>query len=181
VNSQSIDTNGFGTYQVTIDRTNLVDGTYSASITFDATATATTLNVQMQVATNPITADASYLYILAIDPESGETISTAEAASSNGQYTYSIQDIPSGNYELVAGSDMNNDIRICDSGESCGAYPTLDQNSIITVNENLTGFDFTISFDNQIIANSSSTKDNLEDKSKNKGFERINKAAIKQQ
>ncbi len=161
--SNTTDGNNFGTYDISVDRTGLTDGTYSADITFDAISTSSTLNIQMQVATNPVTADAGYLYILAIDPDSRATIVSTEASSSNGQYTYTIEDIPPGDYEIVAGSDMNADNIICDPGESCGAYPTLDQNSIVTVNQSLTGYDFTVSFDSQITASFNATSETSEE------------------
>ncbi|GAA3929534.1 S8 family serine peptidase [Litoribacillus peritrichatus] len=160
--ANNVDGNNFGSYTINIDRTGLSDGNYSADITFDAGTTSSILNIQMQVATNPITADAGYIYILVIDPADPDnkvTVAFTGAASSNGQYTYEIQGIPSGDYQIVAGTDMNNDNLICDSGESCGAYPTLSQTSIISVNESHSGIDFTVSFDSQLTANNNSTTD----------------------
>lgn len=47
---------------------------------------------------------------------------------------------------LIAGSDQNNDGFICDTGESCGSYPTIDAFEIITVSGNRTGLDFLSGF-----------------------------------
>jgi serine protease len=68
-------------------------------------------------------------------------------AVNNGVYTYRFDDIASGTYELVAGTDADNDEIICDEGEACGAYLTIDQPTLITVDRNRTGMDFVSGFD----------------------------------
>jgi serine protease len=45
-----------------------------------------------------------------------------------------------------AGSDNNNDSFICDAGEACGGYPTLDSYSLLTVSGNVTGVNFGTGF-----------------------------------
>lgn len=158
ITSDTIDANGFGTYQVSVDRTSLADGLYTASIVFDATSTTETLNVLMQVTTTAHTADAGYIYILAIDPEERETQGFTSASSVNGLYTYTIENLTSGEYQVVAGTDLNADSLICDQGDSCGAFPTLDQTSILTINGDVDNIDFTVSFENSISASSSSNE-----------------------
>ncbi|MFC3152366.1 S8 family serine peptidase [Litoribrevibacter euphylliae] len=158
ITSDTIDANGFGTYQVSVDRTLLADGLYTASIVFDATSTTETLNVLMQVTTTAHTADAGYIYILAIDPEERETQGFTAASSVNGLYTYTIENLTSGEYQVVAGTDLNADSLICDQGDSCGAFPTLDQTSILTINGDADNIDFTVSFENSISASSSSNE-----------------------
>ena len=53
--------------------------------------------------------------------------------------------MPPGDYQIIAGTDADNDLFVCDAGEACGAYLTLDQPSDITVdNADLSGIDFPI-------------------------------------
>ncbi|GLQ33493.1 S8 family serine peptidase [Litoribrevibacter albus] len=163
ITEDTIDGKGFGSYQVSIDRNSLADGLYNASIVFDATNTEDmtslqeTLNVSMQVTTTPNTADAGYIYILAINPENDETLGFTEASSDNGVYSYTIENLEPGEYHVIAGSDFNADNFICDQGDSCGAYPTLGQKSMVSIDSSdRAGIDFTVSFENSISASASS-------------------------
>ncbi|PVV27523.1 MAG: hypothetical protein B6D79_01955, partial [gamma proteobacterium symbiont of Ctena orbiculata] len=53
-------------------------------------------------------------------------------------------------YLIFAGSDMDMDGIICDSGESCGAYATASQPSIITIeSSDIVDLDFTTSYEYQ--------------------------------
>jgi serine protease len=64
----------------------------------------------------------------------------------NGQYAFTFVDVAPGDYQVVAGTDANNDLFICDAGEACGAYLTIPQPSDITVvDAALSGIDFQIS------------------------------------
>jgi len=161
VSADSVDANGFGSYNVNVDRSSLADGIYTGSVVFDATSTSRTLIVMMQVATTPIAADAGYIYILAIDPDSRETIGFTEGASVNGQYVYTIENLDAGNYQIVAGTDLNGDDFICDRGDSCGAFPTLDQTITLGVNQSTSNVDFSVSFESSI-SSSSNEKDERE-------------------
>jgi serine protease len=154
VNADAVDSEGFGTYQLSVDRSSLSDGLYRASVVFDATSTQRTLSVLMQVTTTAITADAGYIYVLAINTETDRTEEFTELRSENGLYQYNIEDLSPGSYEIVAGTDLNFDLFICDQGDSCGAYPTLDRASILQINESRTNIDFTVSFDNSITSSS---------------------------
>jgi serine protease len=63
----------------------------------------------------------------------------------DGQYAFTFVDVPPGDYEMIAGTDADNDLFICDAGEACGAYLTLDQPSDITVvDADLGGIDFPV-------------------------------------
>ena len=75
------------------------------------------------------------LYVLAVDAASGNTVKgTVATRQSNGTYSYSLSGVPQGKYQLVAGTDANNNNVICDAGEGCGAYLTLDKPITVEVN-----------------------------------------------
>lgn len=132
----SVDTNGIGSYAVTVDRGGLAVGTYTANITFTSTGGNKTVPVIMQVpdANTSLTADAGYHYVLLVDPKTSDTVATVAAAVSNGVYQFTFKDVAAGSYQIMAGTDMNNDGFICDTGEACGAYTTLDLPTTISVN-----------------------------------------------
>jgi serine protease len=78
----------------------------------------------------------------------GKAIPVAQfvASSSNSLYPFEFRDIPAGNYEIVAGTDTDNDLLICDAGESCGALLTIDQPVQLTLDENTSGLDFPVEY-----------------------------------
>lgn len=137
---------GTGSYHASIDRTGLADGTYNAVITFtwsdggpDRTET---VNIIMQVASFATSGDAGFHYISLIDSSNGNVVDQVALAASNGTYPFTFSNVPAGTYEIIAGTDNNNDLFICDAGEACGGYTTLDQPTQIMVDTNISGLDF---------------------------------------
>ena len=66
-------------------------------------------------------------------------------AQGDGTARYSVTDVPAGNYLVIAGSDIDNDLIICQLGEACGAYPSLGLQSIVEVNgSDISGLDFSV-------------------------------------
>jgi serine protease len=106
--------------------------------------------VTLQIAgTNP-EADAGLFYVIAVREDGTSEGSAAVVAASNGEYQWVLNDLPAGRYRIFAGSDMDNDDFLCDAGESCGAYRTLDAAEQIDVNPastpEITGIDFVSEF-----------------------------------
>ncbi|RMF95626.1 MAG: serine protease [Gammaproteobacteria bacterium] len=137
---------GLGDYLAIVDRHGLAEGSYSATITLTADANSVDLPVQMQVTANPISPDAGFLYILLLDPATGLSTAQVEASASNGQYRYSFSGVAAGDYEIIAGTDADNDFVICDPGEACGQYLNSDQPLTISVGGNLAGIDFPVGY-----------------------------------
>lgn len=142
-----VDSHGLGRYTATVDRSNLVDGLYVATLIFQSSANTFQVPVLMQVNRGLSSADVGQQYVLLIDPASSETKDTIVAErQTDGDYIYRFSAVAPGRYQIFAGSDINNDGFICDLGESCGAYLTLDQPITIEVNGDLDGLDFTSGF-----------------------------------
>ena len=139
---------GLGTYTATVNRTGLEDGTYPAVISFTSSANTVEVDVIMQVQSDIIKGDMGRLYILLIDPDTLGTLPGLQDAvnANNGLYNYSISNVPAGTYHIFAGSDPDNDTYICDTAEACGAYLTLENPAIITVDSNLSGRDFNVQY-----------------------------------
>ena len=64
----------------------------------------------------------------------------------DGTYPFVITDVPNGEYRLFAGTDSDDDNFLCDAGEACGAYPTLDSPAFIPVNGDRDDLDFESGF-----------------------------------
>jgi serine protease len=137
---------GTGTYLASVSRTGLAEGVYTATITLTSSANTVQIPVIMQVSTLTQNADAGYHYVLLIDQATGAVKYQTGVAASNGVYQYAIAGVAPGTYELLAGSDANNDGTICVSGEACGGYTSLDHPTPVTVNGNSTGLDFASGF-----------------------------------
>jgi serine protease len=141
-------TTKLGTYTATATKGSLPDGTYSATITFTASNGATVeVSVSVKIGASVATgANAGYLYLLLVNPDTFDAVYGADLTTTTGQYTYSISGVAAGDYFVVAGSDMDNDVFICDEAEACGAYPTLGLATKVTVSSDMSGLDFDVGF-----------------------------------
>ncbi len=148
-------TSGLGTYTIAVDRSGLADGTYNATITFDATLS---IAVTMQVENS--TDHGGYGYagfqrVALLNLITHKIIKgTSTTTYNNGGYDYSVTGIPAGNYWLLAGSNSDYDLYICDKGETCGGYPLLEELGIISItNADLTNINFDTHFSYNLNAN----------------------------
>ena len=149
-----VDAEGLGTYTVTVDRSGLADGIHSTTITANSDVNAVPFEIIVQVSPVPLGSDAGFVYVLLLDAQTGNSAGrcdndfvTGQCSVSvvNGQYAFTFLDAPPGDYQIVAGTDANNDLFICDAGEACGAYLTIPQPSDITVvDADLSAIDFPI-------------------------------------
>jgi serine protease len=101
------------------------------------------ITVQLQVGNPELFANAGVQYVVVIDEdaepsEEGVLPSAGGSAAliaNQGRYSYQVLGLKKGNYTVSTGSDIDLDFIICDAGESCGQYPTLDQPKTITISE----------------------------------------------
>ena len=134
-----------GSYQVTLNRSALAAGIYTASITIVSSANTVTVPVILQVVEQGFSSNAGYQYILLIDADTNNVITQWDGNAQNGNYNFQFNDVVFSNgqsFLIYAGTDLNNDGVICDAGEACGAYISRDQPKAITDNDILTGLDF---------------------------------------
>jgi serine protease len=146
VAANSVDADGLGTYTLTVDRTDLVDAVYSATVDFvlnDTDATTLSISVSMRklTQTTDIVGNAGYLYLVLFDLSSNNQGQLA-LSPNNGTYNFQLTGVAEGEYYLVAGSDVDNDGLICEVGESCGAYPLQGREEVVNVTGDMTGLDF---------------------------------------
>ena len=96
----------------------------------------------MQVTSASFSADAGLFYVILVDEENDTVLPAVLVSASDGVYPYTIADVPPGQYRVFAGTDADDDEFLCDAGESCGAYPTLDAPTLLSINDNTQGLDF---------------------------------------
>ncbi|MCY0965700.1 S8 family peptidase [Parathalassolituus penaei] len=162
VAATDVNANGLGTYTLTADRTDLVAGSYSATITFSTESdTSLEVGVTMLVGSASDSRELTTQYVLAYDYASGEYVDGA-IAEEDGSYSLELSP---GTYVLYAGSDVDVDNIICDSGETCGSYPSLAQPSgIVLTTADKTGVDFTVAI--QSVSETAATSLNMKPLSK---------------
>jgi serine protease len=143
----SIDANGLGTYELNTDTTGLSDGVYTVLANFVADSNAiVSATISVIVNSVNVSPDAGRIYVLLIDPITGDQVYFAEQDPVDGEYSYSITDVESGEYYILAGSDLDNNLLICEPGESCGSYPTMGDATVLKVDGDMTNLNFDISF-----------------------------------
>ncbi len=143
VTETNVDANKLGNYTVTIDRTGLANGTYTATITYTSNANTVKIPIIMQVQSASVFDDAGLQYILLYDPATSSVVTQVTASAANGTYSYSFKNVAAGTYQLYAGTDFDNDGFICSPGESCGVYPDTSSNQTnFKLNADLLNADF---------------------------------------
>lgn len=107
--------------------------------------------------------DAGRHFVLLVSPEPEDgfytTVAQTTAVAENGHYRFTfvpddgvepkrLDEVPPGNYILVAGSDLDNDGLICHAGEACAEYPVagLRQEITISPEKSVTGIEMTTSY-----------------------------------
>ncbi len=139
-----VDGDHLGRYAVTVDRGGLAPGSYSASIAVGSDSGTVNVSVTARVSDSTIMPDAGHLYVLLIDPSTGRVVRQVQADAVDGRYSYAFSDLDDGRYRLVAGSDADGDLMVCDAGESCGAYPGSGQVGDLVLESDTRGADFTV-------------------------------------
>ncbi|MDG1314621.1 MAG: S8 family serine peptidase [Flavobacteriaceae bacterium] len=140
-----------GTWRFSVDRQGLDEGTYRTDVIFQSTSGNKSVSVETRVS-NSGTGDIGVVYVLFVNSETQEIWQGTTAAASDLSYVddeYAITTnyllgpdakevdrLPVGVYEIWAGTDNDNDLLICDAGETCGAWPNIDSPAIITISEN---------------------------------------------
>lgn len=135
---------GIGTYTATVNRGSLPTGDYQGNITITPSAgSPIVISVRMRVGPRDVTGNAARVYVFLIDAYTGVKLDERTVDSFQGRYSFSFSGLLPGFYFIVAGSDLDNDLRICDPGEACAVYPsfaTFGPIELGSADRNLGGF-----------------------------------------
>ncbi len=121
-----VDSDGLGSYVLTVDRTGLANGQYSATVRFvlsdanviDINASALVTSVSDEAETGPYYA----LIQRRDDNDEFETVEQFNGINGVGQ-DFRFGDLTEGEYRILAGTDLDHDNLICDLGELCVSHP----------------------------------------------------------
>lgn len=151
-------TTRLGTYTVSVNRNALANAQYQDSIVFTYSGDITgnvSIPVSMQVGPLSTTGDTGFQYaflvdfdvLLQNDPTQDPTVQQVTLGSPvSGEYNFSFANVIDGNYVILAGSDQDNDLFLCDAGEACGLYPFV----ISPQGVNIPGLNFISRYDNGV-------------------------------
>jgi len=142
----SVNAAGLGEYMVTVDRTSLTPGIFSADINAQSSVNNLAVRVLVSQGNGDVGTDVGVIYILLYDPLHDETVAQFATGSNGTDYPYRFTGIPAGEYEIVAGTDADNDLFICDAGEACGAWLTIDQPIRIQLDKDVAELDFPVEY-----------------------------------
>lgn len=146
VDAINVDAAGLGEYDVTVDRANLPPGVYAADITAQSSINNLVIRVLVSVGGADTGTGVGIVYILLYDPLLDEVIDQSTPINNGTDYPFRFAGVPAGNYEIRAGTDTDNDLFICDGGEACGAWLTIDQPIGIDVKGNLDNLNFPVEY-----------------------------------
>lgn len=123
-----------GQFEVSVVRDELQPGTYDGNISISSNGGDVVVPVRMLVLDQTVGqgGDVGTVAVLMVDSQSYETVTGMYTDKANG-YAFSFSDLPDGSYYLVAGTDLDGNNYIDDSGELFGIYPDSNNYSVITV------------------------------------------------
>jgi serine protease len=93
--------------------------------------------------------------VVLVNAATRQSVLSREVDVHDGTYPYRFDDVPPGDYHVYAGSDADNDGFICDPGEACGAWPTLNLPVAVRLPASRSGLDFLTGYATGIQAASS--------------------------
>jgi hypothetical protein len=127
----------------------LADGIYSSTVSFTSNGGDVDVSLVFQVMSSNLSSEGNLgnISVILKDINSGAEIPLQIQSAAAGQYSYSIDGVEQGVYEIHSGTDIDNDGVICGIAEACGAYPTLMSPTTVIVNGNVENLDFSLEID----------------------------------
>ena len=93
-----------------------------------------------------LSANAGHTYVVLTAADDSHVVYRTTALARGGEYDFELEGVAPGRYRLYAGSDSDHDDEICDAGESCGAWHTLDAPAVLDVQADVSGIEFITAF-----------------------------------
>ena len=136
---------GTGQYAVRVDRAMLAPGVYEGRLRADSASNSFDIRVLLSIA-DARDSELGQVYLLVYDPIGDEVAGQTVGVRDGDGYRYEVSGLPAGSYQIFAGSDLDNDFLICDAGEACGSYLTIDQPLTVTLDRDREGLDFSVEY-----------------------------------
>ena len=119
-----VDANGFGYWEIGVDRQGLVEGLHLGAFTVrTSTDVEATIQADIRVGPPNLRGDAGFLYLGLFDALTGELVDLVGGSGFEGQYSYTMTGIVTGSYFLISFSDVSFSRKLCSPGNLCGFFP----------------------------------------------------------
>lgn len=139
------DAEGLGRYRVRVARDELSPGIYEGTLRASSSANDLELRALVSV-TDAQNSNLGQVYLLLVAPDSDTAVVQTLGEPDGNNYRFNFPRVPTGRYQIFAGTDFDNDLFICDAGEACGAYLTIDQPLTVTIDADRDDLDFPIEY-----------------------------------
>jgi serine protease len=116
---------------VTVDRTDLVDGVYFGRVYLESNGGAQLILVLMRVQAMAPAPPSIQILVRAINVADGTVAKQVVVNPATLDLTFRLDDLAAGEYRIEAGTDADGDGQFCEPGELCGAYPVLDFPAVV--------------------------------------------------
>ena len=128
-----------------MSRDGLEPGIYEGTLTATSNANSIQIRVLLSVA-DATESELGQIYLLLFDPAADEVVAQSIGQLTALGYSFTLPTVPAGSYQFFAGTDLDNDLLICDPGEACGAYLTIDQPLTLEVTSDRSDINFPIEY-----------------------------------
>ena len=133
VTADEVDAAGLGNYALVVDRSELPDGLFQASVTVDSSAGSLVIAVSLAVGELAVEGAFGTVYFLLIDPLTGGVMGQTTAADGDDEIVF--EQVLPGEYLVIGGTDLDNDLTLCEAGEICSGVPDATDLQIVTVED----------------------------------------------
>ena len=127
-----------------VDRTGLTPGIHLGNVSIRSNGGNRTVPVTVEVK-NP-GGNAGTAYVIVAEPDTLAPIAQVMTDAAQG-YDYRTPELPGGSYIVLAGTDRDDDGLICDPGEACGVWRTIDSRQPVDVDGDQKGINIVVSLD----------------------------------
>lgn len=156
VTTANVDSHGVGSYTVRVSGTP-PQAVSSSAIEIRTNGGNYTLSVLVgQPTAGNNGGNVGVVYFLLVNESSQVVESIGYRPDGSGEYPYQFESVPAGNYFLFAGTDQNNNNLICEPGEACGSYLTMEQPLVIRVGSDISNVDFSVSYQSDVSSQAAS-------------------------
>ena len=126
ISQTSVDSEGFGTYTVTVDRSSIPDGLYTTRITVPfSNDNSSSMEISFQVGSDRLNIPIPEIYVALVNDDTGDRLS-GRFDMPDGFVSFIANDVNQGNYYWLFSTIV--DDYILDPGEFYNYYPDQDSN-----------------------------------------------------
>ena len=140
--TNNVNSDGYGVYTLSIDRSSLPNGSFSNTLYFTMSdGSVVTSNMNYSKGSERSRPDLGKVWVILYN-SSGTKITQGQLdMNSNGSLGFSVSNLPIGSYYYLVSTDIDNDGFVCTVGEICEYYPLeSDINSFINLSDsNISG------------------------------------------